>query len=68
MALTSYAVSSLILLSVQGNVWQTWLVPVAIALVATGLETFSKLGIDNLTVPLGSAALGFFLNQWLLGS
>ncbi len=68
MALTSYVVSSLILLSVQGNVWQTWLVPVAIALVATGLETFSKLGIDNLTVPLGSAALGFFLNQWLLGS
>lgn len=65
MALTSYAVSSLILLSVQGNVWQTWLVPVAIALVATALETFSKLGIDNLTVPLGSAALGFFLNQLL---
>ncbi len=63
MALASYAVSCLILLSVQGNVWQTWLVPVAIALVATGLEAFSTLGIDNLTVPLGSAALGFFLNQ-----
>jgi phytol kinase len=68
MALTSYVVSSLILLSVQGNVWQTWLVPVAIALVATGLEAFSKLGIDNLTVPLGSAALSFFLNQFLAGS
>lgn len=65
MALVSYAVSSLILLSVQGNIWQTWLVPVAIALVATGLETFSKLGIDNLTVPLGSAALGFYLSQVL---
>jgi phytol kinase len=65
MALTSYVVSSLILLSVQGNVWQTWLVPVAIALFATGLEAFSKLGIDNLTVPLGSAALGFFLSQLL---
>ncbi|MEW5856948.1 MAG: diacylglycerol/polyprenol kinase family protein [Cyanobacteriota bacterium] len=63
MALTSYIVSSLILLSVQGNVWQTWLVPVAIAIVATGLEAFSKLGIDNLTVPLGSAMLGFYLNQ-----
>ncbi len=65
MAVTSYAVSSLILFGVQGNVWQTWLVPVAIALVATGLEAFSKLGIDNLTVPLGSAALCFFLNQLL---
>lgn len=68
MALTSYAVSSLILLSVQGNVWQTWLVPVAIALVATVLEAFSKFGIDNLTVPLGSAALGFFLNQLLFAT
>lgn len=65
MALTSYVVSSLILLSVQGNVWQTWLVPVAIALFATGLEAFSKLGVDNLTVPLGSAALGFFLSKLL---
>ncbi len=63
MALTTYAVSSLILLVVQGNVWQAWLIPVAIAIVATTLEAFSKLGIDNLTVPLASAALGFYLNQ-----
>ncbi len=65
MALTSYVVSSSILFAVQGNVWQTWLISVAIALFATGLEAFSKLGIDNLTVPLGSAALGFFFNQIL---
>lgn len=65
MALVSYIVSSLILLGVQGNVWQTWLVPVAIALVATGLEAFSKFGIDNLTVPLGSAALSSVLTQLL---
>ena len=63
MALTSYTVSSLILLYVQGNIWQTWLVPLAIALFATALEAFSKLGIDNLTVPVGSAALCFYLNQ-----
>lgn len=69
MAVTSYVVSCLILLSVQGNVWQTWLVPVAIAIFATALESFSKLGIDNLTVPLGSAALGYYLSQLLpLGS
>ena len=66
MALTSYFVSSLILFGVQGNIWQTWLIPVAIALVATGLEAFSKLGIDNLTVPLGSAAIAFYLSQYLL--
>jgi len=63
MALTSYAVSSLIFWGVQGNIWQTWLIPVAIALVATTLESLSHLGIDNLTVPLGSAAVGFFLNK-----
>lgn len=63
MALASYAVCSLILLGVQGNIWQTWVVAIATALLATALEAFSKLGIDNLTVPLGSAALCFFLNQ-----
>ncbi|MBE9125318.1 phosphatidate cytidylyltransferase [Coleofasciculus sp. LEGE 07092] len=69
MALISYAVSSLVLLSVQGNVWQAWLVPVAIGFVATALEAFSKFGIDNLTVPVGSAALAFYLSQLLsLGS
>lgn len=65
MALVSYIVSSLIFLGVQGNVWQTWVVSVAVALVATSLEAFSKFGIDNLTVPLGSAALGFVLSQLL---
>ena len=65
MALTSYFVSSLILFGVQGNIWQTWLISIAIALAATGLEAFSKLGIDNLTVPLGSAAIAFYLSQHL---
>ncbi|MGA1627205.1 MAG: diacylglycerol/polyprenol kinase family protein, partial [Prochlorothrix sp.] len=32
-----------------------------VALCATVLESFSKLGIDNLTVPLGSAALAWGL-------
>lgn len=64
MALASYIVSCLILFLVQGNLWQTWLVPIAIALVATVLEAFSKLGVDNLTVPLGSAALGYYLCQF----
>ncbi len=66
MAIASYGVSSAILLNVQGNIWQTWCVPVAIAIVATGLEAFSKLGIDNLSVPVGSAATAFFLNEFSL--
>ncbi|MDM9382381.1 SEC59/DGK1/VTE5 family protein [Chlorogloeopsis sp. ULAP01] len=63
MAVVSYLIISLILLSVQGSVWQTWVISLVVALVATGLETFSFLGIDNLTVPLGSAALAFLLTQ-----
>lgn len=63
MAVVSYLISSLILLSVEGNIWQTWVVSLAIALVATGLEAVSFLGVDNLTVPLGSAALAFGLFQ-----
>ncbi len=67
MAIVSYGVSLLILLNVQGNRWQTWLISLLVAIVATGLEAFSKFGIDNLTVPLGSAALCFALWQLLPG-
>nr|WP_287522431.1 SEC59/DGK1/VTE5 family protein [Okeania sp. SIO2C2] len=65
MCLVSYAICSLILLAVQGNIWPTWVVAIPVALAATGLETLSKIGIDNLTVPLGSAALCFLLNLFL---
>jgi phytol kinase len=66
MALISFGVSVLILLNVQGAIWQTWAISVAIALTATALEAFSKYGIDNLTVPLGSATLAFLLVSWLV--
>lgn len=65
MFLVSYIVSSSILLAVQGNNLPTWLVSLTIASVATALEAFSLYGIDNLSVPIGSAALGFFLYQLL---
>lgn len=65
MCLVSYIVSSSILLAVQGNNLSTWLISLAVALVATGLEAFSLYGIDNLSVPLGSAALAFFLSGLL---
>lgn len=66
MALVSFFISSCILLSVEGNLWLTWVVSLAIALVATSLEAISFLGIDNLTVPLGSATVAFILVNTLL--
>lgn len=65
MAIVSFIVAGLILASVQGIVWQTWLVSLLVAVVATGLEAFSKYGIDNLTVPVASAAIAFGLGQLL---
>jgi phytol kinase len=59
MAIASFVVSVAILLSVEGNSWQVWLISLAVAIISTVLEAFSKLGIDNLTVPLGSALLCF---------
>ena len=66
MMLLSYLVSSLILVGTQGNSWQTWVVSLLVAVIATALEAVSFLGIDNLTVPLGSAAIAFFLSQLVL--
>lgn len=66
MMLVSYLVSSLILIGTQGNSWQNWAISLLVALIATALEAFSFLGIDNLTVPLGSAAVAFFLSQLVL--
>lgn len=64
MALVSGLVAGVILFYIQGNIWQTWAIAGIVALVATGLEAFSKYGIDNLTVPLGSAFVCFAL-EWL---
>jgi phytol kinase len=66
MTIASYIVSSLILLGTVGNSWQTWAISILVAIIATALEAFSFLGIDNLTVPLGSAALAFILTQILV--
>ncbi|MGV0026495.1 diacylglycerol/polyprenol kinase family protein [Phormidesmis priestleyi] len=66
MALISFVVSAAILLTTQGNLWQVWLISLIVAIVAATLEAFSKYGIDNLTVPIGSAAIAYFLTQVLL--
>jgi phytol kinase len=65
MMVVSFLVTSFILLAVDGNIWQTWLVSLVVALAASGLEAISKLGVDNLTVPVGSAAVAFALSQVL---
>jgi phytol kinase len=41
------------------------MVSLIVAVIATILEAFSFLGIDNLTVPIGSATCAYLLNQLL---
>ena len=65
MAISSLIVTASILLAIEGNSWQIWLVSTAVAAIATILEAFSKLGIDNLTVPLSSGFFCFFCIQAL---
>ncbi|ELS00452.1 dolichol kinase [Xenococcus sp. PCC 7305] len=60
MAASTYIVTNAILLFVLGNHWQTWLISAIAASVATSLEAFSKWGIDNLTVPLGTAIVCYY--------
>ncbi len=62
----SFIVTSVILLWVGVPLSTVVIVSLIVAMAAMGLEAFSKLGIDNLTVPLGSAVLAFFLIHGLL--
>ncbi len=57
----SFFVTSVILLWVDEPILKAAIVSLIVAIAAMGLEAFSKLGIDNLTVPLGSAVLAFYL-------
>jgi phytol kinase len=66
MTFLSFLINMFILLATQGNIWQTWVISIVVAIVATTLEAFSFLGIDNLTVPVGSAALAYNLVQILV--
>ena len=65
MATASFAVAELVLLSVEGNSWQILLISLVVASIATILEAFSKLGIDNLSVPLASGFICFLCLQAL---
>ena len=65
MAIATFIVTGTILWAVEGINWQIGLISLITALVATSLEAFSKLGIDNFTVPLASAVCCFLCSQTL---
>ena len=65
MCLVSYIVCATILGFVQVATPSTWLVSGIVAVLATALEAVSKYGIDNLSVPIGAAAAGFWLAHLL---
>ena len=59
----SYIVGAAILLSVNGLAFENWVIAGASAVLATLLESVSKYGIDNLSVPIGAAAICYWLAQ-----
>ncbi len=65
MFIVTYGICQAILLPIYGNTGFIWISSAIVALAATFLEAFSKFGIDNLTVPLGSALLAFGLMEGL---
>lgn len=68
MAAVSYFICWSILLVTQGHLWQIWLISLLISAIATSLEAISKLGVDNLTVPLVSGGFSFLLVQAFIHS
>ncbi|PZO51647.1 MAG: phosphatidate cytidylyltransferase, partial [Phormidesmis priestleyi] len=65
MLVVSFAVCAGILFGVQGAGAATWVAALVGAIAATLLESASKYGIDNLSVPLGTAAVCCWLNYLL---
>ena len=65
MTAASLVVTIITLLAVEGASWQILAISLLTAIIATFLEAFSKLGIDNLTVPLSSGFICFFYIQAL---
>jgi phytol kinase len=61
MALASFVVCLLVLGLTAGFTGAVWGTALVVAIAATLLETLSFYGLDNLTVPLGSAALAYGL-------
>ncbi len=67
MLLVSYAIVAIVLCSVHGNTWQTWVVGIPVAIIATTVESIAQWGLDNLTVPLSSAGFALIFDQLAIG-
>jgi phytol kinase len=66
--LVSYVVTTIVLYIAHGNLPIVWLVGIPVAIAAVLLESISQFGIDNITLPLGTALLAFWLTEILPGS
>ncbi len=63
MAIVSAIVCVLVLCSIRPLVLENLYIAMVVGIMATGLEMFSKFGLDNLTVPIASAAIAYGLSQ-----
>ena len=67
-SLTMYLVAVLLTIVifslVNGWQWQYLIIAAIVGIFATILETFSQIGIDNLTVPVGSSLIAYSLWQF----
>lgn len=66
MFLVSLAIAFPLLIPLNLFLGQQLFITIVIALTATVLESFAQLGLDNLLVPVGSAAIAFFLSEYFL--
>lgn len=60
---TMTIVSLLVTIIILGFSWQNLIIASIVGISATILETFSSLGIDNLTVPVISGIIAYYLSQ-----
>ena len=65
MTIASALVVFAVLGGLQGITWSLMVIALGVAIASTGLEAVSKYGIDNLTVPIGSAAVALGLTRLL---
>ncbi len=65
MAIASALVVLAVLGGLQGVTWSLVVIALGVAIASTCLEAVSKYGIDNLTVPIGAAAMALGLTRLL---
>jgi phytol kinase len=63
MTIISFIVTTLILLFTMGFYPKIYLIALIVSVSAAVLESYSKFGVDNLTVPVGSAIICFYLTH-----